>query len=445
MSRASFVPVALLCLVLPGRSLAQDRMKDTRFKSGNIVVKQSTQRIDEKGGPVGVRSHILLRDQIDFGRCFDHARYRRLAITYYHPHGPVGVAFQRFNWFRDPVNTYHSDARLPASLVGLCASSGSVNLPTAPLAALWSEPPVAVIGMNAATPAAYARPWQHFHFYEPSKEIIELNQRTKDRVFHFLPDARQRGAALRIAHGRPRQTLRERGPRRFYHLMILEACSGEDGEKIFLDLFTKEGIAQCMEHLVDDGILCVHVSHRFVDLPPVLAAIGHALKLHVRRGHDNAPGNVLGWGGRKVELAEVGHYTSEWVMLGRNREVILGLPDPPGYTEKMRIDNAERRRRGLGPLDDKFWTTPRALDHVWTDKGPNLLHGILRGHPFAMRYSAVAVPCTDAVIQVLRLAGLDSTETQHFIRDLAYLPRPVEDYLVEQQLKMNPQVEKLWR
>src|SRR5205807_2692816 len=121
---------------------------------------------------------------------------------------------------------------------------------------------------------------------------------------HFIPDARRRGAALRIYQGSPRQLVKH-GPRSFYHLMILEACSGENGEKLFLELLTREGIAQCLEHLVDDGVLCVHTSHRFVDLPPVLAAIGAELKLHVRRGHDQAPGSSERGG--KMELAEIGH------------------------------------------------------------------------------------------------------------------------------------------
>src|SRR5262249_47147460 len=239
------------------------------------------------------------------------------AATYYHPQGPVGVALAKFNWFPwGPVTTYAADARLPASLIGLGAPTPSLNLPLTQLVAVWSEPPIAVIGMNAGTPASYARPFQHLHFYEPTKEIIELNEGKKQRFFHFIPDARERGVQIRVSHGNPRQKLRDEGPRKFYHLMILEACSGENGEKLFLDLWTKEGIAQCCAHLADDGVLCVHTSHRFIDLPPVLAAIGKDLNLHVNRGMDLAPGNQR-WRGGTADLAEVGHYTSEWVLLAR--------------------------------------------------------------------------------------------------------------------------------
>src|SRR5207245_7782806 len=153
----------------------------------------------------------------------------------------------RFNWFAVPANTYQADARLPAALTGLSAPTGAASLPLDALVALWSEPPVAVIGMNAGTPASYARPFQHFHFYEPNKLVIKLHERNeKERFFHYLPDARARGAAVNVVHGPPRQTLRDKGPRRFYHLIILDACAGENGEQILLDLFTKEGLAQCM-------------------------------------------------------------------------------------------------------------------------------------------------------------------------------------------------------
>src|SRR4051794_18231940 len=72
--------------------------------------------------------------------------------------------------------------------------------------------------------------------------------------------------------------------RRRYQPLILEACCGEDGEKIFLDLFTREGIEQCLQALTDDGVLCVHTSHRFLDLPSVLARIAGELGLATRRG-----------------------------------------------------------------------------------------------------------------------------------------------------------------
>jgi hypothetical protein len=428
MSRTAFL-MPILLLLLAGSPVFGQRQADTRFKSGNIHVTRNTEQVDTKAGPQQLAYFIILRDQVDFGQCFEDAKYRRMPITYYHPQGPVGLAFQKFNWFGRAVNRYHADARLPASL----AAAGAIpaNLPMAQLAAMWSEPPVAVIGMNAGTPAAYARPYQHFHFYEPTREVIELNERKTGRFFHFIPDARARGADVRIVHGSPRQQLRKLGPKKFYQLMILEACSGEDGEKIFLDLFTREGIAQCLEHLTDGGILCVHTSHRFVDLPPVLASIGKDLKVHVRRGHDQAPGNRWAGGG-EVKLAEAAHFSSEWVLLARSERSLEAVCRAPANYEEL-------LKKANNVFAGDYWTTPEPLGRPWTDKGPNLLNGVLRGHPLAMRYSAVARPCAEF------FGPLVAPDVRRLVLGLSQMPRPLDEWLVRQQLKNKPDVEKLWR
>jgi hypothetical protein len=433
MSRTSFLMPILLLLLAGGPVLGQ-RKEDIRFESGNIRVTRQVEQVDMKAGPQQLGYCIILRDHVDFGRCFEDAKYRRMPITYYHPQGPVGLAFQKLNWFGDTVNSYHADARLPASFAAAGATSAmAATFPTAGLAAMWSEPPVAVIGMNAGTPAAYARPYQHFHFYEPTREVIELNERRKAPFFHFIPDARARGADIHIVHGSPRQQLRKLGPTKFYHLMILEACSGENGEKIFLDLFTREGIAQCLEHIADDGILCVHTSHRFVDLPPVLAAIGKELKLHVRRGRDQAPGNRR-QGGGEAELAEAAHFSSEWVLMARNEGSLEAVCKPPANYDAL-------LKKAGNALFEDFWTVPEPLlERAWTDKRPNLLNGVLRGHPFAMRYSAAARPCAEFFANLV-----ESPNLKRAILDLSHLPRPVDEWLVWHQLKTNPQVEKLWR
>jgi len=425
MSRTAYL-LSMLCflLLMPAPVLAQNRDNDVIFQSGNIKVRRQTIRLEEGKA---LSYHTLLRDNIHFGLCYADAEHRRIAGTYYHPQGPLGMVMQKFNWFPGPINTYFADVRLPASLVAL----GS---PLAQLTALWSEPPVAIIGLEAGTSVSYVRPGQHVHIYEPAKELIDLHEtKDKDRWFHFIHDARQRGTVLSIIQGPPRQQLKQRGPGNFYHVMVLEACSGENGEKIFLEFFTKEGIAQCLEHLVEDGVLCVHTSHRFLDLPKVLTAIGDDLKLHVLVGHDNAPGARFGDG---AELAEIGHFTSEWVMLSRKKEILDAVcKEPPNYAELMKKDRFGRR--------GDYWSSHAPLKQVWTDKGPNLLHGVLRGHPFTMRYSAAMEPVADFLGGAAKSVGL-GVNVERSIRDMSRLPYGVEQWMVQSQLKTNPQVEKLW-
>jgi hypothetical protein len=427
MSRAIvLVPFFALWLAAPGEALAQ---RDSRFKSGNIEVVHDLTFYEENGGRTTdeLYFHQLLRDRIAFGLCYEAVRYRRMPTTYYHPRGPIGVAFQRYNWFPGPTNTYHADARLAVSLVGEGAGLGLANLHVGMLESLWTEPPVAVIGMAAGTPASYARPLQQFHFFEANKDIIDLNQRTgKDVFFHFISDAQARGAELKFIQGSDRRALRDSAPTNFYKLMILEACTGEDREKIALDLLTKEGIAECFEHLADDGILCVHTSHRFIDMPPVLGAIGKELKLSTMRALDSESDRDFDRG--RPNLAQVGHWTSEWVMMSRHKKTLDRICQPP------------EAYKG----DEQYWTEPRPFDHVWTEKGPNLLDGVLRGHPVSMWYSEAAEPVVNVMSKAARVVGLNGGRAQAFIRNLHYLPAPVADWYVRWQLDRSPRVETLW-
>ena len=64
------------------------------------------------------------------------------------------------------------------------------------------------------------------------------------------------------------------GPEDFYHMMVVDAFSSD---AIPVHLITKEAIAMYFKHLRKDGILCVHTSNRYVDLPLVVAAVAKDL------------------------------------------------------------------------------------------------------------------------------------------------------------------------
>jgi hypothetical protein len=325
--------------------------------------------------------------------------YSRLATTYYHQLGPVGRAMERFNWFKDKVNHYRSDARMPASLVGMGAlgALGVVNLPTEQLGDLWSEPPYATIGLGTGTMAAYSRPYQHMHFYEIDTLIRKLSLPGKDlnmyftseldkgkgvtgkTYFTYAREALKRGANLQILMGDARLRMAQPylnyyenidvggGPESFYHLMVVDAFSSD---AIPVHLITKEAIEMYFKKLVPAGILCVHTSNRHVDLVKVVADVCEAVKwkdangeehhLVCKRGHDLAPGS---------RQQREGHYTSEWVMVARDIKVFeqpVPLTAPEGYAEKVRAEGA----RG----EEDYWTFPTATGrHVWTDDYSNLI------------------------------------------------------------------------
>ncbi len=91
----------------------------------------------------------------------------RVATTYYHRYGPVGIVFEQYNWLPGRQNTFYADTRMPVTMIGqIAASMGTNTLPLGTLVETWSEPPFATIGLGTGTMVSYARPYQHMTYYE---------------------------------------------------------------------------------------------------------------------------------------------------------------------------------------------------------------------------------------------------------------------------------------
>jgi hypothetical protein len=151
----------------------------------------------------------------------------RIATTYYHRYGPVGIVMEQYNWFPGKQNTFHADARMPVSMVGqITASMGVGNLPLAAVIEPWSEPPYATIGLGTGTMASYARPYQFMTYYEiddvirgfsvpeksdePGIEPLDFNMKGPYRHgtrFSYLQNAIWRGANLEVIMGDARLSL----------------------------------------------------------------------------------------------------------------------------------------------------------------------------------------------------------------------------------------------
>ena len=156
---------------------------------------------------------------------------RRTATTYYHRYGPVGLVMAKVQVLAGAAldNPHAADARLAASLAGLGAGGLGTPLPASQLVGAWSEPAVAVIGINAGTPAAYAMPFQFMDFYDEDPSALELSLplRNQKPLFYFLGDAKQRGANVRFMVGPVRQSLKEKAPRHFYHVLLIDTIRQE--------------------------------------------------------------------------------------------------------------------------------------------------------------------------------------------------------------------------
>jgi hypothetical protein len=276
------------------------------------------------------------------------ADLRRLATTYYHKNGPVGIIMREIDWFPAPVpsqaetqeqrafaeknwNKYWSDARLPASLIGNLASPlpGALRTPLAPFPGIvtaYSEPAYACVGLGTGTMASYARPFQHMTFYEIDNKIRSFSEQeftwpdgTVAPFFNYVHDARKRGARIEVIMGDARLSMAREQPQpgivtpqrsHYYRMIELDAFSSD---AIPVHLITKEAIQMYFEKLVEPrdepeldkdgnvakdakgnpkmrhfsgGVLMVHTSNRHVDLVKPVTDIAQALGLAWRVGKD---------------------------------------------------------------------------------------------------------------------------------------------------------------
>jgi hypothetical protein len=281
---------------------------------------------------------------------------RRQATTYYHRHGPVGQVMGKLEWFKPAsVLDYPSDARLPASLVGLLACGGpvSASAPSAnAFAGLWSEPAIAVVRLNVGTHAAYGRPFQHIDFYNstPELERFSLPPVGEPVYFGYVQDALKRGCAVKVIKEAERPTLSKKGPRNFYHAMFVE-ITRNDLRDINTDLLTQEAMAHMMDCLVEKGVLCFHTSHRYHDTVPAIVDAAASLKLAWKVGKD------IG-GASKDDRT---HFGSEWTMIARSEDYLSHLTN---------VGNADE---GI------TWFVPDASGkHLWRDGRPHDLKPLER-------------------------------------------------------------------
>jgi SAM-dependent methyltransferase len=118
---------------------------------------------------------------------------------------------------------------------------------------------VGVIGLGAGVLATHGRAGDVYRFYEINPLVVEL-ARTQ---FSFLADTK---AKTEIALGDARLVLEREAPQN-YDVLAVDAFTGD---AIPIHLLTEEAIALYLRHLAVGGVLCVHVSNKYLDLAPLV-------------------------------------------------------------------------------------------------------------------------------------------------------------------------------
>ena len=211
----------------------------------------------------------------------------------------------------------------PTSYYGPTSGAGLVLRGAAP------DAQVGVVGLGVGTLACYRKPGQNWTFYEIDPQVYEYSLQGD---FTFLADC---APDARIVIGDARIQLAE-APAGLFDILVIDAFSSD---AIPLHLLTEVAFATYGRVMTDGGVAVIHISNRYIDLAPMVAALAQA----------------SGWEAR----------------LRRDREY-----DRDGQTESIWIAMA----RDTGALDrvasenNVTWSAmPPAAERAWTDDNASIL------------------------------------------------------------------------
>jgi hypothetical protein len=279
--------------------------------------------------------HRLVHGTTLHGKQFLEKSLRGLPSSYYHSTGPVGMVVRNYN--NDPKRN------------------------------------LAVIGLGTGTVACYAMPGQRLDYYDIDPVVVDISY-DQSRFFTYIEDAENRGVDVGLILGDARLTLDPNNPlnrdadaskhgvprmkplrkvydeetrdyvrpfpeRKFgerlkaddkYGLIFADAFSSD---AIPVHLITKEAVSIYLRRLHQDGIVCIHISNRYLDLEPVLANITADLR---KNGIRDEKGNVLEevpnivcYGMSDDDEMAPGKSRSNWVVITRDIKNITKLLEVP--------------------------------------------------------------------------------------------------------------------
>jgi spermidine synthase len=188
-------------------------------------------------------------------------------LTYYHRDGPLGTLFS-------------SQIRNSMSRVG-------------------------VVGLGVGSTAAYARPGETWTFYEIDPIVARIASDT--RYFHFLSSA---SAKPRIVFGDARRSIADEKGETF-DLLVIDAFSSD---AIPVHLITREALALYRSRLSNEGVIAWHISNRYLDLSPVLAALAKDAGMSVLKIDEHG-----------LPKLAPGRFAADWILMTGSPATVQSL------------------------------------------------------------------------------------------------------------------------
>ena len=194
------------------------------------------------------------------------SRYADWPLTYYNREGPLGQAIRALS------------------------SAGKLR-------------DIAAVGLGVGTLACHFTEQQKLTFYEIDPLVEEIA--TNSDFFTYLKNC---GHSTRIIIQDGRLGLIAASDASL-DMIILDAFTSD---AIPVHLLTREALQTYMSKLRPDGVLLIHVSNKFVDLPPVLHSAANNLGLAMLQNvYSPSPSEH-----------DRGGYASDWIIVGRDRDTL---------------------------------------------------------------------------------------------------------------------------
>jgi len=253
---------------------------------------------------------------------------RRLTpLTYYHEAGPLG------------------------SIVDACRATGLFDR-------------VGIAGLGIGTIAAYGEPGEEFTFFEIDPAVVRIAEDT--RWFTFLAESR---AQTRIVVDDARLAL-AREPDASFDLLVIDAFTGDS---VPTHLLTREALALYDRKLRSGGCVALHISNRYLDFVPAVAALA-------------ADGTWLALVARDTRvLKDYARTASTWAVLGRDERRMATIAANP-TSELYAWQPLRGDPRGPGP------TTARPSPRRWPRGCPGRRVGGSRRRGEARHVTPCAAP-----------------------------------------------------
>lgn len=231
---------------------------------------------------------------------------RQRPLTYYHANGPAG------NFFRQLAPTWKGPRRIGA------------------------------VGLGTGALASYGRPNESWTFFEldPAVEMLARDE----KYFTFL--SKTKAKSLNVVIGDARLKLADE-PDGSFDALALDAFSSD---AIPLHLLTIEAFETYRRKLAPNGVILLHLSNRYLDLPPMVSKIADSMSppMIVRINDDRDLSD---------RDREDGKFPSIWVVVS-NKEEDLGP---------------------LRKINQGWMPVPPSSARPWTDSRSNLLDVLRRG------------------------------------------------------------------